>query len=99
MKEKAALKNPDEFYFNMVRTKQAPPPPSRPPRRHPARRAAIPPAAPARPHAVPTTTSRMPANRMPALLTEAAAVCRAQVNGVHQKQAKALVTEGEMGRL
>jgi len=42
MKEKAALKNPDEFYFNMVRTKQ--------------------------------------------------------VNGVHQKQAKALVTEGEMGR-
>eukprot|EP00964_Phaeocystis_antarctica_P072803 scaffold44595_cov69-Phaeocystis_antarctica.AAC.2 len=46
MKEKAALKNPDEFYFNMVRTKQAPPP-SRP-------------AAPACPHAVPTTTSRMP---------------------------------------
>jgi len=42
MKEKAALKNPDEFYFNMVRTKQ--------------------------------------------------------VNGVHQKQDKALVTEGEMGR-
>ena len=33
MKEKAALKNPDEFYFNMVRTKQAPPP-SRPPRPH-----------------------------------------------------------------
>ena len=32
MKEKAALKNPDEFYFNMVRTKQVPP--SRPPRPH-----------------------------------------------------------------
>ena len=30
MKEKAALKNPDEFYFNMVRTKKVPP--SRPPR-------------------------------------------------------------------
>ena len=33
MKEKAALKNPDEFYFNMVRTKQVPPP-YRPPRPH-----------------------------------------------------------------
>ena len=32
MKEKAALKNPDEFYFNMVRTKKVPP--SRPPRPH-----------------------------------------------------------------
>ena len=32
MKEKAALKNPDEFYFNMVRTKQVLP--IRPPRPH-----------------------------------------------------------------
>ena len=52
MKEKAALKNPDEFYFNMVRTKQVGvglglgSARSRR-RRHPARRAATPPAAPA----------------------------------------------------
>jgi len=66
MKEKAALKNPDEFYFNMVRTKKVPP--SRPPR----------PACRGRPHA-------------------AASPC-AQVDGVHQKQAKPLVTESEMDR-
>ena len=40
MKEKAALKNPDEFYFNMVRTKQAPPPSRR--ARMPACRARMP---------------------------------------------------------
>ena len=32
MQEKASFKNPDEFYFNMVRTKKVPP--SRPPRPH-----------------------------------------------------------------
>ena len=76
MKEKAALKNPDEFYFNMVRTKKVPP--SRPPR---------PPAA----------AARMPLRRMPPHPHAAASPC-AQVDGVHQKQAKPLATESEMDR-